>query len=879
MGEVYRARDTRLDRDVALKVLPEAFTADPDRLVRFEREAKLLASLNHPNIAAIHGLEDDGDTRALVLELVEGPTLADRIARGPIPVDEALPIATQITEALEAAHERGIIHRDLKPANIKVREDGTVKVLDFGLAKALAAEQDLSQSPTMTATMGGTREGVILGTAAYMSPEQARGKPVDKRTDIWAFGCVLFEMLTGRAAFGRDTLSDTITAVMSADPDWAALPPASPALQRVVRRSLERDPRDRLQHIGDARVELRHARPESEQVDRSGPAVPAGWRLSPVPLLVALAVGSVATLAALWPLTRAVAPAPEVMRFTMSPPPEAALDIHIASLPDLAISPDGRQIVYYGAGLRLHLSQIDTFESRPLIVDGPLGSGPFFAPDGQTVGFVGGLATAIRRVSTSGGQLGAIEMPPDVRIRGASWGEDGNVIAGVSVGGLFSVAAAGGAPETVTTPDPSRGEFSHRWPSIMPGRNVVLFVVAGSGDYVREGRLAALDLDSGTVTPLGLSGTAPRYVRSGHLLFATDDGTLWAVPFDPDKLATTGDPAAVLEGVVVKLAGGVNYSVSDDGRLVYMTGALGGGYPRELVWLDREGREERIPAPPRTYNYPRLSPDGRRVAIDIRDQDHDVWMWDFDRGLLQRFTNDPDQDQYAVWSPDGQQVAFTSLRNSSSGNIYLQAADGTGEPSRATTSSNSHYPLAWSPDGTQLLFADVQSNDGGRPLAVYSLPDGTTSSLFAADGPVFNADVSPDGRWVAYEAGVPGETQIYVRPFSESATGGEILVSADGGSEPVWRKDGGELFYRAGSAMMAVPVDLSGGEFRPGTADVLFEGEYEPARTGRTFDVSADGERFLMVRRAGAPGAAYQPPQIRVVVNWFTELAERVPVN
>ena len=680
MGEVWQARDTKLDRDVALKVLPEAFTSDPDRLARFEREAKVLASLNHPNIGSIYGLEEADGIRALVLELVEGPTLADRIKQGPIPIDEALPIAKQIAEALEAAHEQGVIHRDLKPANIKVRDDGTVKVLDFGLAKAFqpdASDPGLSQSPTISLTAAATQMGMVLGTAAYMAPEQASGNAVDKRADVWAFGVVLYEMVTGQRLFSGKDVSHTLAYVLTKDIDWAALSKDTPdTLRRLLRRCLEREPRKRMRDIGEARIELEAppAPPASEPAATVADAVPQlqVWQ-RPVPaLIVVLLVAVMAGLAG-WILTR---PGPAgLVRFTIVPPDTAPLNSS-PTRPDIVISRDGTQVVYVGAGGGLILRPIDQLVGAPLR-GGEGGFGPFVSPAGEWVGFHNiGSATTLQKVSIFGGPSVMVTESPNL-ILGASWGADDQIIFGTGGAGLFRVSGGGGDPEELTTIDGEQGETSHRWPSIIPSREAVFFVI-GSGATLATGQLAVLDLATTEVRRLGLAGVSPHYVSTGHLVYAAEDGSVRAVPFDAAALEITGNPVPLVEGVRVKASGAADFSISDKGRLVYALGAGGGGAQRSLIWVDREGREELTAAPLQPYRTLSLSPDGTRAAAGIVDGGNaDVWVSELARGTLTRVTTDEGSmlTHSGVWTGAGWRSRPTVMGNRRSSGSRLTAAE------------------------------------------------------------------------------------------------------------------------------------------------------------------------------------------------------------
>ena len=743
MGQVYRATDTTLDRNVALKVLPDAFTADPDRLARFEREAKVLASLNHPNIGAIYGLEKSGDTRALVLELIEGPTLADRIKQGPIPLDEALPIAKQIAEALEAAHEAGVIHRDLKPANIKVRDDGTVKVLDFGLAKALDPnpEGDPSQSPTLTAAA--TQMGVIMGTAAYMSPEQARGKPTDRRADIWAFGAVLFEMLTGKRAFEGEDVSVTLADVIRAEPAWDRLPESlPPSLQTYLRRCLEKDPAERVQAIGDMRLAMGGAfetpvRQPSAAVDARDLRV---WQ-RPVPLVAALGLMAVAGLA-VWTASRPEPiAAPDLMQFVVSPPQSAPLSLGGARQ-DLAISPDGTRIIYKGTNpqgtvAQLNLRRLDQLDTTPLR-GGEGGVGPFFSPDGEWVGFVdfnGG--TTLQKVSIFGGPPVTLAESANA-IYGATWGMDDQIIFGTFGSGLFRVPDGGGEPEALTALDPD--DSGHYWPASIPGREAVVFVVA-TGPPLTTGQLAVLALDTGEVTRLGLAGVSPRYSSTGHLVYAAENGSVRAVPFDAASLDVTGNPVPLIEGVTVKGTGAANFSLSDEGRLVYARGAGGAGFQRSLVWVDRDGHEETIDAPPRAYWYPRVSPDGTRVALDLRDQESDIWVWNVAGETLTRLTFDAAVDGYGHWTPDGEQIVFASERGEAAG-IYTKPADGTGTATLLIERLDDPRVNAVTPDGT-LVIVRVTGADRRQDLVTVPLDgDAGVETLVSTEFNERNAAIS-----------------------------------------------------------------------------------------------------------------------------------------
>ena len=685
MGQVWQATDTQLNRQVALKILPDAFAADPDRLARFTREAQILASLNHPNIAAIYGIEEAEGTRALVLELVEGPTLADRISKGPIPLDEALPIAKQMAEALEAAHEAGVIHRDLKPANVKVKGDGTVKVLDFGLAKALDPnpEGDPSQSPTLTAAA--TQMGVILGTAAYMSPEQARGSTVDRRADIWSFAVVLYEMLTGRKPFPGDDISQTLARVIDRDPDWDVLPKTlSPALDTYLRRCLQKDPRQRVRDIGDVRLALEGAFETTGGMPSEPTVAPhlRAWQ-RPVPALLALLLAAVVAGLGGWVLTRsAPAPRPDVMRFTIIPADTAPLNLPGFSH-DLAISRDGTQIVYQSNGAQLNLRPLDQLSGAPLRGAEPA-AGPFLSPDGLWVGFVSTGGTTLQRVSILGGApVTLAELPSPVE--GASWGLDDQIIIGTADGGLLRIPGGGGEPEVLTTAEDADLSESHRWPFIIPRREAVLFAIGSSGQFTTDAELAVLELESGAVTRLGLAGVSPHYVSTGHVVYAAEDGSLRAVPFDAGTLSVTGSPVPLVASIPVKGGGAADFDVSDNGRLVYVPTLTAAGQTSRLVVAGRDGAGTTLADIEGLAYYPRFSPDGTRVAYAVAqapgsNTEADLWVLDVERGTRTRLTSGGSNRRfYPVWSPDGARLAYSESA-SNPNRVMVIAADGGGEP-------------------------------------------------------------------------------------------------------------------------------------------------------------------------------------------------------
>jgi serine/threonine-protein kinase len=891
MGEVYRARDTTLNRDVAIKVLPALFADNPDRLARFRREAQLLAALNHPNIAHIHGFEDADGIHALVMELIDGPTLADRIAEGPIPVAEALSIARQIAEALETAHNQGIIHRDLKPANVKVRDDGTVKVLDFGLAKLAAPETSdnspgsPARAPTVTSPAM-TLAGVILGTAAYMSPEQTKGRPADKRSDVWAFGAVLYEMLTARRAFEGEDVSETLANVLKSEPDWTALPADLPGhVTNLVRRCLAKDRQQRISDIAVALFVMTddagHAPADRGAIGQIATTPPL-WRrlavLSAASIALAAAVG-----AAVWWTMRPGAP--RVMRFAIPQTTAGALSVDAQSR-DLTITPDGTHIVYKGASTAtsdsyLYVRALDQLEPTVLTTTG-MGRAPFASPDGQWIGFVDPSPITLKKVAITGGpaiRLCALDGPS----RGATWGEDDNIIfaTGVALTGLQRVSSAGGQPTVLTRPNRERGEGDHLWPQMLPGSQAVLFTITPLSGGTDASQVAVLDLRNPHGTPKILlqGGSQAQYLSSGHLVYVAG-GTLRAVAFDLKRLELSGAAVPVVPQVVILPSGTAEFDVARNGTLVYVTGGAHLASPRSLVWVDRQGHEEAIKGVPlRSYVHPRLSPDDTRVALDVRDQENDIWIWEFGRGTFARLTIDPGNDQMPVWMPDGS-VVFSSQTGGTAGSLFRQPADGTRTPERLTEAVNTRASTV-SPDGTRILFSEPAATTGLDVKMLVLAKDKRVEPLIQTPFAERNAEISPDGRWVAYESNDSGEFQIYVRPFPD-VTKGKWPVSVGGGTQPLWARNGQELFYLgSGNALMSVRVKQDA-SWSAATPTKLIEAPYYRGGgtiTSRSYDVSADGKRFLMIKDAAGSGPSAAPLSIVVVQNWFEELRRLAPAT
>lgn len=841
MGEVYRARDSELKRDVAIKVLPAAVSSDRERVARFHREAEVLAALNHTNIAQIYGVERAGDTTALVIELVDGDDLAALVARGPVPVDETLAIARQVADALEAAHDAGIVHRDLKPANIKLRPDGVVKVLDFGLAKAFetpAADAvpspSIANSPTITSPAM-TSRGVILGTAAYMAPEQAKGRPVDHRADIWAFGCVVYELLTGRRAFEGVDTSDTLAAILRAEPDLSLLPDdCPPSVRRLLQRCLVKDVSRRLKHIGDARLELE---PEPEP------------RLTPVARVSARHVAATAVAAVV--LAIAALGVPSLRRTTST----SASDVfHVAiplsnSLPmrvsgggaAIAVSPDGRSLVYTaGQTGTLVWRRLD----RPELVVLPArGASPFFAPDSNWIGYFDyGLVKKLRLGDTSPTPVCAIDAGGY-----SSWADNGWIIVGSSGGGLWRCSSAG----------PSKAELiletgaGTAQPLVLPGSDAVIFKDMSSGQPM----LRALRLSDKRVTDIVAGGT-PRLIGRDILLFDRE-GALWAAPFDRRNLRLAGEPIAVHDGLRTANAG-VLYGSSDSGMLAFMPAA---SVPRaSLVWIDRKGRMSPALPSQAAYAEPQLSPDGKRVVVTMQATVADLSVYDLDRGSGVRLTTGG--GRRPRWSSQGR-IAYQTFAN----HILARRVDEIAEPERLVVKSGSVYPDDWTPDGRTIIF-----NEGAARRDLWARTDGEEpfrllpASAFNERG----GRVSPDGRWLAFVSDESGRDEVYVQPFP--GPGPKTAISTEGGKQPLWSRDGKELFYRLNDQLMAVTISTA--PLRVSTPAVLFEmrrAEFGDDPNRVEYDVAPDG-RFIAARMT----AEDRPEEIRVIINWTEDFRRRI---
>jgi eukaryotic-like serine/threonine-protein kinase len=863
MGEVYLAMDTKLRREVALKVIPSAGVGDPELMARHRREARILASLAHKNIAAIHGLEESVEANFLVLELIKGETLADRLARaGPMPGTEAYPIALQIAEALEYAHQNGVTHRDIKPANIKLTPKGEVKVLDFGLAKVFRGEKagvDLSELTTQI--VASTSEGQIVGTPPYMSPEQVRGEGVGTQTDIWAFGCTLYELLTARRAFEGKTPSDTLAAVLDREPDWRTLPPTTPEnIRRLLRRCLHKDPAHRLHDISDARIEIEDgdAEPAAEGPTTGGPAegLPKARRLALAGLTVLAVIAVTLGLWRWWFAPQVTDPArslrmsvtlPEGVTVTRGPGFRSS---------SLALSPDGSTLVIAGTrgdSLQLYERPLNRIEAIPLAgAEG--GSSPFFSPDGAWIGFF--ADGRLKRVPAGGGIAVDIALLPGYPAAGypdgASWGPDNRIVFGSGARSpLYTVSARGGEVEAVTTIE--AGELDHSRPEILSDGQTLLFD--------SDGWVCALDLASGRRAKL-VRGLAPRYAATGHLILIRGTALL-AAPFDSSRLELTGPVVPLIEGVAVAGAD-MHYSVSANGTLVYLAAAG----EHELVMVESDGSEQIVMAERRWFENPQFSPDGRQVAVASARRSGepvDLWIYDVETGSASRFTFDG--GRAPVWTPDGAGVTFSHLGERQG--IYTKAVDGRGGAQPVLEVDEFHWLIGWTPDARTLVFGVMEDIAGDRlsRSSIVAFSGGEKHRL-VGPGNVWGGRLSPDGRWLAYYSLESGRFEVAVTAFPSGGT--RWLISQDDGRDPSWAPDGTEVYYRSGDRLMAARIDTAAG-IRVVSRRTVVEPFSPPLYDD--YDIHPDGRALVLVRPTGQPRRG----DVTVILNWFEELGRKVP--
>jgi serine/threonine-protein kinase len=904
MGEVYRAHDTALNRAVAIKVLPDLCSSDADRRSRFLREAQLLAALNHQNIAHIHGLEASTAVSALVMELVEGPTLADLLGGGAVPLTDALRLARQIADALDAAHEQGIVHRDLKPANIKIREDGVVKVLDFGLAKAVgpgaSSRPERADSPTLSA--GGTQPGLVLGTAAYMPPEQALGKPTDKRSDIWAFGCVVYEMLTGRRAFGGADAPETLSRVIASEPDWAALPADTPApIRRMLRRCLEKDRQRRLADVADARLDIEEALSPTHDSSSTFYGRPPAWRPAFLSITAAILAVALALVLVFGSPLRTSPRSSSPLRLSADLGVDAAVAViggggdKFSVGPALALSPDGTRLAFVAqkrsdSTRRLYVRHLDQLQT--VLLSGTDGaSGPFFSPDGQWIAFF--TPGKLNKISVSGGApIVVCDAPAG---RGGYWGEDGRIVFSPNTGNgvrLVRVSSSGGVPEPLTTLE--NGEGMQRWPQVLFGGKAVLYtsISATQNANFENANIVVQPLPSGTRKVVLRGGYYGRYLPSGQLVYL-HEGTVFAASFDRVRLELTGPPVPVVEGVDLNpFAGAGQLAVSNSGALVYVARASTGIYDENRIdWVDRSGAHSPLRSTPANWGSLSFAPDGRQFAFDIAaggPRERSVWVGNILRNTLTRLAVDRINDTHPVWTPDGHRIVFASIWDETGPgnyNLFWRRADGTGDVQRLTNSHNLQLPGSWHPSGKLLAFDELDSSrfkvmflpvagdeasgwKPGRPTVFLTGP-------YDARRPAF----SPDGRWLAYESNESGQFEVYVQPVP--GPGGRWQISTDGGLFPTWSRTRHELLYGTlDQQIMTVAYSSDADSFHAEKPQPWPEAHYSSHSPlgSRKFDLHPDGNR-LALAPFGDPDRNAQQSRVELILNFFDELRRVVGAN
>ena len=871
MGEVYRARDSRLRRDVAIKVLPAAFAADPDRLARFEQEARAAAALNHPNILAVHDLGQHDGAPFIVTELLEGMSLRDALENGPVAPRKAIAYGAAIAQGLAAAHDRGIVHRDLKPDNVFITADGRVKILDFGVAKLTqpdVSSEGLTVVPTTPAQGGApaTAAGMVVGTVGYMSPEQVRGGVADSRSDIFSLGVVLYELLSGRRPFSGNTPADVMSAILKDDP--ADLPVTErripPALARIVGRCLEKSPSARFQSARDLAFALDALTSPTDSMTSAAEGDPALPRWA-VPLaggVIAVLITGLLVAGAVWMQRPAPSEGTRVAKLSIAFP--EGDDIPFAQGPELDISADGRHVVFaarHGDIVQLMLRALDSTSWQPLPGTNDA-YGPFFSPDGKSIGFF--ARGKLRTITIS--SLEVRELADTPVGRGGWWAGDGFIYyAPGNTTGIMKVPSGGGTPVAVTMLDRAKGEVSHRWPQVLPGGKAML-VTVWTGPARDNKSVQVVRFDSGSRETIATGGDTGRYVRSGHVLFGRLDA-LMALPFDVERLTATG--TAFRTGVPIRIGSeGASYAVSDTGDLLHIPGDEH-RLDARLVWVDRSGKVDPVSLPPQDIANTRLAPDGRRAAFNVHGATFEIGIFDFERGSLTPLTNNTTGSQAPVWSPDGRRIAFRGTRNGYR-NVWIKSVDGTSDEQQLTRGERLQTPMSWSPDGKYLLYQETdpaRAND----IWILSVADGKAEPLVAAPLSQIDGIWSPDGRWIAYTSEESGGEEVYVLPFP--LTGERWRVSTAGGADPLWSRDGSELFYRTAGKVMAVDVRTSP-RFSAGTPRALFDDTFAVSPNFMTgYSVAANG-RFLFSQpvRPDPPTRAVQ-----VVLNWFSELRQAGP--
>jgi serine/threonine-protein kinase len=872
MGAVYRARDTRLYREVAIKMVLDAAARDAESLTRFERETRAVAALDHPNIVSIHDTGTHDGIPYAVTELLEGETLAERMASGPVDSKRAAEIASQVADGLAAAHAKGIVHRDIKPQNIFLTSDSRAKILDFGIAHVERPAGDLIQ--TFATTASGTGRG-IAGTVGYMAPEQVRGKPLDGRADIFALGTVLFEMLTGKPAFRRETPIDTLGAILTDRPENSTEAKRIPAgLQTLVFRCLEKEPADRYQSARDLALDLRAWETGALAGAAAAPPRPSRHFLRWVVGALAAALLVAAILLVGSRTGRRFSSADPVTRVALALDPPLAGST--AERPLFAISPDGTRLVAVadvGGRRRLLLRAMDNLESR-ILTGTEDATGPFFSPDGHWVGFF--ARSELKKVSLAGGTPTVVGPAISPVTRGASWGPDDRIIVSpANTHGLVRRSASTGEQERLAWPDYNQGEQAYWWPEVLPGGKAVVFVINQGDENFEKASIAALRLDGGQKKILVRGGTSPHYAPTGHLVYVRG-GTVLAAPFDAERLEVTGPAVPLLSGVRTEGTGAAQLAFSANGTLVYLPGHSPNRAPYRLVRVDRSGQARPLAFATGDYYGPRFSPDGKRLAFAKGEANQDVWVADLERGTVTRVTPEASEEFDPVWSPDGKRIAYCSERRSLEPQVLIRSSDGGGdEQFLFKTKQNAVVPQSWSSDGKVLAISrigpptswDILTLELGEGAAALPRPFLVT--------PYFEGqpDFSPDGRWIAYTSNDSGRFEVYARPFP--GPGGKVQVSTEGGAEAAWSRDGSELFYRNGDRMMSVPVRL-GPELAVGRPAVLFERPglvVLPEIEFRQYDVAPDGKSFVMIQLPDAQAPTAVPV---LVTNWFAELERKV---
>jgi Tol biopolymer transport system component len=886
MGEVYRARDSVLRREVALKTLLDKVTREPDRLARLRREARILASLSHPGIATLHGLEESDGVPFLVMELVPGETLSDRLRRRPFALKEALQISQQVAEALAAAHEKGVLHRDLKPANIRLTPEGRVKVLDFGLARALGDGEPVLDSRPSTVTSPPSHDGLVLGTAPYMSPEQARGQEVDRRSDVWAFGCVLYELLTGRRAFPGKTFSEAAAAILEREPDWGALPTGTPyALQRLIRRCLKKDREERLHDVADAGLELKELLAElSSGVALTGPGTPrprpakTATQVAAIVAMLTLAGVAVAGLLVYRSRTKVSPGSARQSRFQISLPRGVVIP-GLAGPSLMAIAPDGDRIAFVGCKegtCLLYVRDRRELDARPL-PDTEGATCPFFSPDGRFIGF--GANDKLKRVAIEGGPV--LTLTDAAQLRGGSWGEDGTILFTRGNVGLIRVSANGGEARRVTEPDAGR-YINHRWPHFLPGGRAALFAMTRHFTKATyEHDVAVVDLGTNQVRTIVEDAGSPRYAPSGHLLFGRR-GSLYAAPFDLERLALTGTPVPILDDVFMSNSparfgdggGLVHYDLAHDGTLLFSP--LEARLPkRKLVWVDRRGGRTSVSPTQRAYDVPALSPDGRRLAVSVRLEDaesSDGFVLDLERDIWTRFSSNGAAEfswgEFFSWLPDGERFVVGSSRENRPV-LLLARLDGTAPPELLVDGEAQNISVA--PDGRSLLFCRV--TDGGAQWDIWRLSlqgNREAQPWLATPSLEILPSFSPDGRFVAYLSEDSAGREVYVAPYP--GPGPRYQVSTQGGSNPRWSRNGREIFFTSRGTLSSSAVRTSP-TFAADPPRELFTLPDEIVRGWVFYDATADGQRFVMIEK---DPLELRPIELVLVPNWVEELKARM---